>query len=108
MAQDVSYPIPIGVTTSFSNVAVGVNTPTFTITPDGNRTGADDIFTITYNPIDSNNPGTVTLVDGNGNTQATLTTGGYQLLQTRGGSGWYFTNTTGAAQLAVTKPTIWR
>lgn len=105
MANDVAYPIPIGVTTSFANVAVGVNTSTFSILPDGPDKGSAGFFVVTFQPVDQNNPGTVTLVDGNGNTQLTMTSGGYAFLYAVASSGWYFTNTLGANILAITNPT---
>lgn len=98
MASGAAFPIPSGVTASFSNVAAGVNTPAAHLDAGG--------AVMTYQPYDANDAGTVTLTD-NTSTLAvgTLTAGGYLLFQVPpGGNSYYMSGTKGAQLLAITTP----
>src|SRR5574340_702651 len=92
-----AFPIPEGVTASFSQVRPG-NTATF---------GLDaGLAIVTFQPADINNPGTLTLYDNTtGNTMGTLTAAGYMPFQVPPGGGTYYFNATLPVQLvAATTP----
>ena len=99
-----STPVPIGVGVSFSNVQPNVVTADFTL-PEGTHI-------ITFQPVNPNNPGVVTLYDDTGTADSTILTmnmEGYETLQVGVGGGTYYFNTTlGANILAATSPSIWR
>lgn len=96
MANELSFPIPIGVTNSFPGLQPNVNSPAF-------KLDAGD-YVITFQPADQNAPGTLTLYDTNANALIALSRGGYGRLSTRGGSGFYFTGTQLTNMAAITKP----
>jgi hypothetical protein len=96
------FPIPEGQTSSFSFPAAGVNTATFTL-PGGAQA------VVTFQPLDYNNPGTLTLSDSAGNTILTMLAGGYAgwtvpNIATGAGTGYYFNATAGAQLVAATVP----
>ncbi len=94
-------PIPAGVTASFSPVGVNVQTANFTM-PEG-------VAVITFQPVDPNNPGVVTLYDSAANVILTINAEGYETFQVAPGGGtYYFKGTLGARLLAATVPSIWR
>jgi hypothetical protein len=92
-----SYPIPEGVTASFSAPKAGANTATFTL-PYG-------LAVLTFQPVDANAPGTVTLYDSAGNSVLTMNHAGhYSLAVPAGGKSYYFNPSAGANLLAATIP----
>ena len=107
MANDVAFPVPVGVSNTFANLQPGAATPVFSLQVRPGR-GNSDTWTVTFQPVDQNNPGVLTLVDGSGITQVTMNSAGYAFLTSTGGSGWYFSATAGANIAAVTQPTIKR
>lgn len=97
-----SYPVPIGVGASFSPVAAVVATNSFTI-------GTPGYAIVTFQPLDVNDPGLVTLFDSAANTILTMDRAGYENVMVPGGGlTYYFTASKGAALLAMTSPSIWR
>lgn len=93
-------PIPIGPTASFSNVPAGsIATSTFTM--------GDGTAVVTFQPVDVNNPGVVTLYDNSDNSAVlTLNSEGYEMaVVPPGGKTYYFKATLGAKILAMTLPT---
>ena len=96
-------PVPIGVGQSFSNVPVNsIVTATF-----GLDAGA---AVATFQAIDKNDPGVVTLYDGDDNVVITMDREGYSnVIVPYGGLTYYFAATKGAKLLALTHPSIgWR
>jgi hypothetical protein len=96
-----AYPIPIGVTQSFSAVPGGVQTKHFNF-PEG-------YAIVTFRPADVNNPGTATLYDSGNNDIMDMTTPGwYEMIVPLGGGTYYFKTTADAKTLAMTQPSIMR
>jgi len=92
-----SFPLPIGVTASFSPVAAGISTGTSALDAGG--------AVMTYQPLDVNDAGTVTLYDSAANVIGTLTAGGYlAFMVPAGGKSYYMNATKGAQLLAITLP----
>ncbi len=95
-------PVPIGVTASISPVASGsIATRSFTM-PEG-------IAVVTFQPLNVNDPGVVTLYDSGNNVILTINAEGYETFQVPlGGGTYYFKATLGAQLLAATVPSVWR
>jgi hypothetical protein len=92
-----SASIPEGETTSFSKVQAGVPTGTFTF-PGG-------FVVITFNPVDENQPGTLTLYDSGNNSLLVMPQGGrYPFQVPSGGASYYFSSTAAIATVAMTLP----
>lgn len=94
-------PVPIGPGASFSKVPAGsIATATFTM--------GEGLAIVTFQPVNLNNPGVVTLYDSSDNVILTMNSEGYDNVQvpTRGLS-YYFKATLGANLLAMTQPTVW-
>jgi hypothetical protein len=95
-------PVPIGVTASFNAVGKNVATGNFSFSEAG-------IATITFQPVDVNNPGVATLYDSTNNVIQTISAEGYETFQLPlGGGTYYFKATLGANILAATLPSIGR
>lgn len=92
--------VPIGLTASFSNVKTGsVATANFTM-PAGT-------VIITFQAVDVQNPGVVTLYDSGDNALITMNTDGQEIYRVpHGGATYYFKATLGANLLAMTQPNI--
>lgn len=95
----VAFPVPIGVGTSFSDLAPNVATRTFEI-----RLGNG--YIVTFNPVDVNDPGVLTLYDSANTAILTMAQGGSYGLSTPTGTGFYFKGTKGARNASVVDPTI--
>ena len=97
-----STPVPTGPTASFSAVPKGeIATASFTF--------GRGLATVTFQPVDVNNPGGATLYDSAGNVILTMDRAGYaNAMVPEGGATYYFKATLGANILAMTQPTIWR
>lgn len=95
-------PVPIGPGVSFSNVRAGsIATSNFTL--------GEGYAVVTFQPVDVNDPGVVTLYDSSGNVVLTLNSEGYEpAVVPLGGMTYYFKATLGAKLLAMTQPTVWR
>jgi hypothetical protein len=93
--------IPIGVTASFQNVPAGAATAVF-----GMDAGQ---AVVTFQALDRNNPGVVTLYDSGNNVKLTMNAEGYSTFYVpTGGARYYFSTTAGAKALAMTHPSVWR
>lgn len=92
--------IPIGITASFSNVRAGsIATANFTMPP--------GTVIITFQAVDVQNPGVVTLYDSGDNAILTINTDGQEIYRVpHGGATYYFKATLGANLLAMTLPNI--
>ncbi len=89
--------IPNGITTSFSNVQPNVSTPTFTF-PGG-------VVVITFNPLNVDSPGVLTLYDSAGNVLLTMTQqGSYPWQVPAPTAAYYFTSTAAIGTVAMTLP----
>src|SRR3990167_5445916 len=93
-----AYPIPIGITASFSNVLIdSIATSNFTM-PEGTAIA-------TFQPVDPDDPGVATLYDSDDNEIITMETGGYDVVSVPfGGKTYYWKATKGANILAMTIP----
>lgn len=96
------FPLPTGNTASFSNPPAGVNTATFTLQ-------AGSMVIVTFQPLDLNNPGTLTMTEDDGSTVVlTMTEGGYARYDVPStpdfGESYYFNATNGAQLVAATVP----
>lgn len=95
MSVAASFPVPEGIGASFSNVVANVQTANFTLDA--------GLAIATFQPVDPNNPGTVTLATSAGTTVITMSAGGYgEFLVPVGGQTYHFTATQGANLLAGT------
>ena len=96
-------PVPTGVGVSFAKVDKNAATKTFSF-------GEQGIVVLTFQPVDVNNPGVVTLYDSSDNVIVTMNTEGYETFQVPvGGASYYFKATLGANILAATIPSVgWR
>lgn len=95
-------PVPTGVGVSFSPVKIAsVATSTFSFGP--------GMAIITFQPVNPNDPGVVTLYDSSGNAIFTMDREGYATeMVPEGGKSYYFGATKGANLLAMTQPSLWR
>lgn len=101
MASANLLPVPIGVTNSFSNLAANVSSATF-----GLDAGFE--YLVTFQPVDTNNPGSLVLYDSGNNALLTMTNpfvyGTYAM--GAAASGYYFKASLGAQLAAITSPSI--
>lgn len=98
MPDSASYPIPEGVTSSFSFPQAGANTATFTLPGSAQAV-------ITFQPLDMNNPGVLTLYDSGNVAIFTMLAAGYAPLIVPGaGASYYISTTLGAKLVAATVP----
>jgi hypothetical protein len=103
-------PVPIGVDTTFANLAAGQATRNFTPTLATADQGgpASQVCVVGFQALDPNNPGVLTLYDSGGNVIVALNTEGYETFQPIAGMSYYFNSTLGAAQVSCISPSIWR
>lgn len=93
-------PVPIGPGASFSRVPANTNTARFTI-GEGNAI-------VVFQPVDVNDPGTVTLYDSDAAVILTMDREGYSnAIVPPGGKTYYFFATKGANVLAFVQPSVW-
>lgn len=93
---EANYPLPLGISDSHHNVNAGDNSRKFDI-PAGN-------YVVTFQPVDVNNPGTLTLYDHSANVLVTMAMGGYAVFISGGSTGCYFSNPNGIKIAAITTP----
>jgi len=90
-------PVPEGVTASFANVVQGGTTANFHMD--------EGLAVMTYQPADSNNPGTATLYTSAGVSVTSCTEPGYaDFAVPVGGGSYYFVTTEAANLIAGTMP----
>lgn len=95
----VAFPVPIGPGTSFSDLAPQKASAAFGIAS-GNG------YTVTFNPVDISDPGTLTLYDSSNVAVLVMNQGGSYGFSTPAGTGFYFKGTKGARNASVIEPSI--